>query len=220
MHSSPQKAFTTIVADEMPLICEGLAALCESVPGCTVLGHASDGESVWNMLIRLSPDIALLDLQLPRLMTMELLRRARLANFPTKFIVIANRNERKTVIETLRAGAQGFVLKSGTTRHLEEAFAQVLEGSVYVSPMVELNRIIREQTHSKEDPLTSLSSREHQVFAMLVEGVRAKEIAARLSLSPKTVDTYRASLMRKLDIHDVPGLVKFAIIHKVVQVGA
>jgi DNA-binding NarL/FixJ family response regulator len=81
-----------------------------------------------------------------------------------------------------------------------------------VSPQLELNKIFSSnQKSSAEDPLDMLSAREYQVFSLLVEGVRAKEIAARLELSPKTVDTYRASLMRKLDIHDVAGLVKFAI---------
>jgi DNA-binding NarL/FixJ family response regulator len=93
-----------------------------------------------------------------------------------------------------------------------EAFEQVLDGSVYVSPQLELNKIFTSNPKTApEDPIDALSAREYQVFSFLVEGVRAKEIAARLELSPKTVDTYRASLMRKLDIHDVAGLVKFAI---------
>jgi two-component system invasion response regulator UvrY len=93
-----------------------------------------------------------------------------------------------------------------------EAFEQVLEGSIYVSPQLELSKIFStNQKGTPDDPLELLSAREYQVFSLLIEGVRAKEIAARLELSPKTIDTYRASLMRKLDIHDVAGLVKFAI---------
>jgi DNA-binding NarL/FixJ family response regulator len=95
---------------------------------------------------------------------------------------------------------------------LLEAFEQVLDGGIYVSPQLELNKIFGPgQKNSADDPLEMLSAREYQVFTLLVDGIRAKEIAARLELSPKTVDTYRASLMRKLDIHDVAGLVKFAI---------
>ncbi|HLJ17557.1 MAG TPA: LuxR C-terminal-related transcriptional regulator, partial [Bryobacteraceae bacterium] len=89
---------------------------------------------------------------------------------------------------------------------------QIREGGVYISPLLRMEEILASsRSRSSRDPLESLSAREHQVFSLLVEGVRAKEIAARLTLSPKTVDTYRASLMRKLDIHDVAGLVKFAI---------
>ncbi|MBV8569378.1 MAG: response regulator transcription factor, partial [Acidobacteriaceae bacterium] len=86
------------------------------------------------------------------------------------------------------------------------------QGGIYVSPQIEVMSLFGDPgRNATEDPLENLSSREFQVFTLLVEGVRAKEIAARLSLSPKTVDTYRSSLMRKLDIYDVAGLVKFAI---------
>jgi two-component system invasion response regulator UvrY len=126
--------------------------------------------------------------------------------------VLSTRRDRKTVVEALRCGANGFLLKSAPWNQLLEAFEQILDGGVYVSTELELNKIFGGVGDGGlEDPLQSLSAREHQVFSMLVEGVRAKEIAARLELSPKTVDTYRASLMRKLDIHDVAGLVKFAI---------
>jgi len=94
-----------------------------------------------------------------------------------------------------------------------DALQQVAAGGVYLSPAVEIDKIFAAHRNRKdnEDPFETLSAREHQVFTMLVEGHRAKEIAARLAVSPKTVDTYRASMMRKLDIHDVAGLVKFAI---------
>jgi DNA-binding NarL/FixJ family response regulator len=130
----------------------------------------------------------------------------------TRCILMAARGDRKTVIEVLRSGAQGYLLKTGPREHLFDCLEQVLDGGVYVSPAVNLRSLFNPMATSHGgDPLARLSSREFQVFSMLVEGVRAKEIAARLSLSPKTVDTYRANLMKKLDIHDVPNLVRFAI---------
>jgi DNA-binding NarL/FixJ family response regulator len=145
--------------------------------------------------------------------TLELLRRAREANCDTRMVLMSSRSDRKTVIESLRCGAQGFVLKSGSAQQLFDSLRQVREGGVYISPSVEVEKIFGPQRGRKmeDDPIESLSAREHQVFTMLVEGLRAKEIAARLAVSPKTIDTYRASMMRKLDIHDVAGLVKFAI---------
>jgi DNA-binding NarL/FixJ family response regulator len=143
---------------------------------------------------------------------MEIVRRVRESGSKTKILVLSTRKDRKTVVEALRCGVSGFILKSAPSSQLLEAFEQILDGSIYVSPQLELNKIFTSNSKSQtEDPLDSLSAREHQVFSLLVEGVRAKEIAARLELSPKTLDTYRASLMRKLDIHDVAGLVKFAI---------
>jgi DNA-binding NarL/FixJ family response regulator len=158
------------------------------------------------------PDLAVLDLNLPDLFTMEIVRRVRDAELPTKIIVLSMRKDRKTVMEALRCGVSGFLLKSAPSSELLEALEQVLEGSIYVSPQLELSKIFStNHKNSPDDPLDLLSAREYQVFSLLIEGVRAKEIAARLELSPKTIDTYRASLMRKLDIHDVAGLVKFAI---------
>jgi len=105
-----------------------------------------------------------------------------------------------------------FLLKSAPWNELVEAFDQVLDGGIYLSPDVELNKLLTSNgSGGGEDPLECLSAREHQVFSLLIEGLRNKEIASRLELSPKTVDAYRASLMRKLDIHDLAGLVKFAI---------
>jgi DNA-binding NarL/FixJ family response regulator len=130
---------------------------------------------------------------------------------PTKIVVLSVRKDRKTVLEVLRGGAQALLLKSSTSQHLADCLIQVYEGGVYVSPEINLQQIFAPDRNATADPLETLSSREYQVFSLLIEGVRAKEIAASLKLSPKTIDTYRASLMRKLNIHDVAGLVKFAI---------
>ncbi len=191
---------------------EGIAALCERNPKYSVVGLCGDGESAFRLISSKRPEVAVLDLNLPRLYCLELISKLRALHLPTRFIVMSMRRDRKTVIEVLRAGAQGYVLKSGPSRHLLDAFEQTAQGGVYVSPLLELDKIFASHRSRKvEDPLELLSAREYQVFSLLVEGLRAKEVAARLELSPKTVDTYRASLMRKLDIHDLAGLVKFAV---------
>ena len=210
------KTYTILLADELTLVREGLAALCEATreaqPLFRVVDQCSDGATALRLIEEHTPDIAVLDLNLPDLFTLEVVRRVREGNVSTKIIVLSTRRDRKTVVEALRCGVSGFLLKSAPSQQMLDAFAQILDGGIYVSPELELNKIFAGgQRPVMEDPLQSLSAREYQVFSLLCEGVRAKEIAARLSLSPKTVDTYRASLMRKLDIHDVAGLVKFAI---------
>jgi DNA-binding NarL/FixJ family response regulator len=136
------------------------------------------------------PDIAVLDLNLCDLHTLELVRRVREADLSTRIVVLSTRRDRKTVVEALRCSVNGFLLKSAPWNQLIEAFDQVLDGGVYVSPELELNGIFcATGDNGNTDPLEALSAREHQVFSLLVEGVRAKEIAARLELSPKTVDT-------------------------------
>lgn len=212
-----KEEFSTIVADKQSLMSESLAALCQGFSGCRVLGHCANGDELLRMVELLKPDVALVDLWLPGVATMELLRRCRGGAYATKFFVLAEQADRKTVFELLRSGAKGFLLKSGNGRQLEEALRQVVAGAIYVTPSISLQNLKDPKQEEREDPLRTLSSREYQVFTMLVAGIRAKDIASKLELSPKTVDTYRANLMRKLDLHDVPSLVKFAIQRKLTQ---
>ena len=206
------KTYSILLADDMTLVREGLAAICDAQPQYRVVGQCGEGSVALRLIETHRPDIAVLDLNLPDLFTLEIVRKVREANLPTRIVVLSTRKDRKTVVEALRAGVNAFLLKSGPSSQLLQAFDQVLDGGIYVSPSLELDKIFSSgRKTDPEDSLDTLSSREHQVFSLLIEGIRAKEIAARLELSPKTVDTYRASLMRKLDIHDVAGLVKYAI---------
>jgi len=207
-----RKTYSILLADDMTLVTEGLAALCRAQPAFRVVGQCSEGVSALKVIETDRPDLAVLDLNLPELHTLGLVRRVRDANLPTRIVVLSTKRDRKTVVEALRCGVNAFLLKSAPWNELVEAFDQVLDGGIYLSPDVELNKLLTSNgSGGGEDPLECLSAREHQVFSLLIEGLRNKEIASRLELSPKTVDTYRASLMRKLDIHDLAGLVKFAI---------
>ena len=206
------KTYSVLLADDLTLVREGLASLCQATPQYRVVAQCSEGVAALRMIEAQRPDIAVIDLNLTDLSTLEVVRRVREASIPTRIAVLSTRKDRKTVVEALRSGVNAFLLKSDPSVHMLEAFDQILDGGIYVSPSLDLNSIFAPgQKAAPDDPLDTLSSREHQVFTLLIEGIRAKEIAARLELSPKTVDTYRASLMRKLDIHDVAGLVRFAI---------
>jgi DNA-binding NarL/FixJ family response regulator len=202
-----------LIADELTLVREGLAALCNGLPGFRVVAQTGTAAGALAEIERLEPAIALLDLGLSDLAATEVIRRVRDQNLRTRCAVFSVKKDRKTILEVLRSGACGYLLKTSTSEQMAEALAQFTQGGIYVSPQIEVMSLFGDVrgTDQGEDPIETLSSREFQVFSLLVEGVRAKEIAARLALSPKTVDTYRSSLMRKLDIHDVAGLVKFAI---------
>ncbi len=201
-----------ILADDMALVREGLAAFCRTMARCEVAGQCSDGASALQMIRELKPDIAFLDWNLPEMFTLEVARHVRSEGLPTKIAVLSTRTDRKTVLEALRSGASAYLLKSGPSQQIPEAVRQLLSGGIYISPVLNIEAILAAPAKGETtDPFESLSPREFQVFSLLVDGVRAKEIAARLGLSPKTVDTYRSSLMQKLEIYDVAGLVKFAI---------
>ncbi len=208
---------TLVVADEQALFCEGLAMVCESTRRFRVVGACCDGRSALKMIRALAPDVAVLDIGLPKMYSLAVVKAAREAGAASRFVVLSTRRDHKTVIESLRSGASGYVLKTDPAACLLEGLGAVVSGVVYVSPQLRLVDVF-----SGRKPFEGcgaydrLSAREHQVFTLLVEGLRAKEIANRLDLSPKTVDTYRASLMTKLNIHDVAGLVKFAIRHKLI----
>ncbi len=209
---SEPRPIDILLADELTLVREGLAALCNSIPGFRVAAQAGTATSALLEIERLQPAIALLDLGLSDLAATEVIRRVRQQGLSTRCAVISTRKDRKTVLEVLRTGACGYLLKTSSADQMAEALTQFTHGGIYVSPQIEVMSLFGESgSRHDADPIESLSSREFQVFSLLVEGVRAKEIAARPALSPKTVDTYRSSLMRKLDIHDVAGLVKFAI---------
>ena len=208
MQVSPKTS--VLIADGLPLFREGVGCILRASGRYVVQAMAEDGESALEGIRAIVPDLALLDASLLRLHTMEVVRRVQIQGLKTRIVVLSHRGDRKLVMEALRVGVSGFVLKTATPAVLLDALAQVASGAVSVSPGLEVDKILSHRAEST-DPLDTLSTREYQVFTLLIEGVRAKEIARRLSLSPKTVDTYRASLMRKLEIYDVPGLVKYAI---------
>lgn len=202
-----------LIADSLALVCDGLASICLASGDIEIVARCYDGLEAWQSISRLKPSLALLDLTLPRLFAGEIIRRCRTASLTTRCLIVAPRSDRKAVVEALRAGACAYVLKSDPGTHLVDAIRQVLAGGVYVSPSVPIQSLFipKKRPAAHDDPIESLSTREHQVFTLLVAGYRAKEIAATLDLSPKTVDTYRSNLMRKLDIRDVASLVKFAV---------
>jgi len=209
----PQDACARLVlGDELTLMREGLAAICSSTGQYAVVGQCSDGWQALTLLQELRPDIAVLDLNLPGLHPIEIIRQVKIRELPTRIGILSTRSDRKTVLESLRGGASAFLLKSGPSQHLLESVAQMLAGGVYISPSLNLDDVfLSHEKTQPEDAFDTLSAREFQVFELLISGDRPKVIAARLALSPKTVDTYRSSLMHKLGIHDVAGLVRYAI---------
>ena len=204
-------ATTVVLADDHAIVREGIASLCTS-HGMRVLGQVADGGAAIEMITALKPDFAILDLHMPVVTGVEAIRRLRAAGCTVRLMILSISREEGTVMEALRAGADAYLLKDGPARHLLDAINFVRDGGVYVSPMLRgVGLFAKSDKGRSEDPLGALSPREMEVFSYLVNGLRAKDIADLLEISPKTVDTYRASLMRKLNVHDLVGLVKFAI---------
>jgi DNA-binding NarL/FixJ family response regulator len=206
------KSISVVLADDHGIVREGLAAFCEAQAELSVAGQCADGLAALEMIQSLRPDFAILDLHMPKMTGVQVVRKVRDLQLATRLIILSVARDENTVIEALNAGADAYLLKDGPGRHLLDAISYIRDGGVYVTPLLRGARLFTDsQKTEKEDPLSALSRREYEVFSYLVNGLRAKDIADLLSISPKTVDTYRASLMRKLNVHDLVGLVKFAI---------
>src|SRR5579862_3752506 len=162
------KKYSILLADDLTLVREGLAALCDAQAQYKVVGQCSEGAVALRMIESQKPDLAVLDLNLPDLFTLEIVRRVREGGLPTKMVVLSTRRDRKTVVEALRSGVSGFLLKTAPSSQLLEAFEQILDGGIYVSPQLELHKIFTSQTKaSTADPIETLSAREYQVFSLL-----------------------------------------------------
>jgi DNA-binding NarL/FixJ family response regulator len=211
--TNKSKSISVILADDHGIVREGLAALCDAQPELSVVGQCADGLEAVEMIQSLKPDFAVLDLHMPKMTGVQVVRKIRDLKLSTRVIILSVARDENTVIEALNAGADAYLLKEGPGRHLIDAINYIRDGGVYVTPLLRGAKLFTDaaQRGDNDDPLSSLSRREYEVFSYLVNGLRAKDIADLLAISPKTVDTYRASLMRKLNVHDLVGLVKFAI---------
>jgi RNA polymerase sigma factor (sigma-70 family) len=204
-----------ILADDHALVREGIRALLDRSPDVEVLGEASDGLEALALVESLKPDILLVDLSMPRLNGIETLKRLTAANSKTRIIVVSIHAEETIVKRALRAGAKGYLLKSAFKEELFLAIRAVARGEIYLCASVAtlvLSDIINgtDQPHI-QDPLERLSTREREIFQLILEGKSNRQMAENLQISIKTVDKHRTNLMKKLQVHDVTGLMHVAL---------
>jgi DNA-binding NarL/FixJ family response regulator len=198
-----------LLADDHGIIRDGLATLL-TAEGFDVVGKAPDGREAVRLAKELKPDIAVLDLGMPQLNGLEAARGVIKGSPDTKVIVLTMHSEDPYVIEALRAGARGYLLKTQATSHLVQAIREVALGSVYLSPGI--SKAVVDACLSKEQlPEDPLTPREREVLQLITEGRSSKEIGVALDISARTVEAHRAHIMEKLDIHETAGLVRYAI---------
>ena len=202
-----------ILADDHVLVRAGLRALIESIEGVEVIGEASDGREVVELALRLHPDIALLDIAMAGLNGLDAAARLRDEAPSTRVIIVSMHSDDTYVRQALKAGVSGYLLKSADATELQTALDVVSRGDVYLSPSVStrIARAFGNADAAVPAPLDLLTSRQREILQLVAEGRTTKEIAFTLNISAKTVETHRAQIMERLDVHDVPGLVRFAI---------
>ena len=191
------------------MVRQGLRALLER-EGFEVAGEAGDGHQAIRLAQDLRPDVAVLDLAMPLLNGIEAAREILKVSPSTKVILLTVHTEDQYVLEALRARVKGYVLKTQVAEDLVQAIREVLRGSTYLSPGI--SQAVVEAFLAKTDlPTDPLTLRERQVLQLIAERKSTKEIAGLLGVSVKTVESHRARMMEKLDIHEVAGLVRYAI---------
>jgi DNA-binding NarL/FixJ family response regulator len=205
------------LVDDHPLMREGLRALLEA-KGHKVVGETANPTEALADLLRLRPEVLLLDLNLGGRSGFELLAELQRRRQPTRCIVLTMSAQPRHVAEAMRMGASAYVLKGSAGSDLMSAIQSVVQGKKYLGPEVaDLALQVFTQQENNDDPLSMLSPRERQIITMVVNGQSSAEIGLKLHLSPKTVATYRSRLMAKLGVEDVPGLVRLAIRHKLID---
>jgi len=200
-----------LIADDHGVVAEGLKHLIEAQSDLQVIAIVGDGREAVRVSREVQPDVVLMDLSMPELNGADATRAILERDPKCKVIVLSMYAEREYVRRALKAGAAGYVVKRSAAKEVVDAIRAVHAGQRYLSPRVADVVIDDYAGDGKGDLLERLSAREREVLQLLAEGRTGAEIAARLSLSQKTVETYRARLVEKLGIRDVAGLVKFAI---------
>lgn len=202
-------AYRILLADDHTIVRQGLRAILER-EGYEVVGEASDGREAISFAEKFRPDVAVLDISMPLLNGIDAAREITKISPRTKTILLTMYTEDHYVLESLRAGVTGYVLKMRAALALVQAIQAVMKGEIYLSPGISraVVQAFLSKTDIPEDPLTT---REREVLQLVAEGKTTKEIAAQLGISAKTADSHRTNIMEKLDIHDTAGLVRYAI---------
>jgi DNA-binding NarL/FixJ family response regulator len=205
------------LADDHAVVRDGLRALLQPQPDIQVVGDAADGRETVRQVAEVRPDVVIVDLAMPELNGLEATRQIHEQCPSSRVIILSMYFTTEHIYQALQAGARGYLLKEAAGAEVIDAVRAVHAGHRYLSRKISetvLTDYLRPREPGEaESPLARLSPREREIIQLVAEGKTSAEIAGRLSLSPKTVETYRSRLMAKLGINDVPSLVKFAIQH-------
>ncbi len=214
-----------LLADDHDLMRAGLRALIRGYEGFEVVGEASNGHETLEQVEKLLPDILLLDIMLPGLNGLEVLLRVPQIRVETRVIMLSMNSAEEYVLQAMRSGAAGYLVKSDSPAEFEAALKAVARGNTYLSSTVSRHVIsgYLERQAGDNRVVTSsyerLTPRQREVLQLIAEGKSTKEIAVTLQIGTKTVETFRSQLMHILDIHDVAGLIRYAINRGLVGIG-
>jgi DNA-binding NarL/FixJ family response regulator len=211
--NAPVKPIRVVLADDHTLVRAGIRALLEKLPEVNVVGEADDGREVLNLIKRQHPDVVLTDIAMPGLNGLEAAERIT-RDFPdVRVIILSMHSNEEYVTRALRAGVAGYLLKKAAAAELETALHRVIRGEIYLSREISTRPPGKFPIYGiagRQSPLERLTWRQREVLQLIAEGRNTKQIGGILKISPKTVEYHRMKLMDCLNVHDIPGLVRFA----------
>ncbi len=204
-----------ILAEDHTLVRKGLRALLEGYPNIEVVGEAADGREAIKLTEDVHPHVVVMDINMPGLNGLEATDRIKRHYPDVQVLILSMHANEEYVLQVLRSGASGYLLKDSATEELVAAIAAVYQGEAYLSPRISKTVIAdyvrRTEAEGRRAPHEMLTPREREVLQLVAEGHTSKQIAQQLHLSVKTVETHRANLMDKLNIHNRAGLIRYAI---------
>jgi DNA-binding NarL/FixJ family response regulator len=202
-----------LLCDDHQLIRASLKSLMATFSGVEVIGEAEDGREVLQLVAKLRPNVVVMDIAMPGLNGLDATRRMAKEHPEARVIILSGHSDEAHVLQALRAGASAYVLKNSAPRELEMAIQAVGRGEIFLSPAIskQVIDVVLKQPEKQSSLLDLLTPRQREILQLIAEGQSSKKIAQLLDASVKTVESHRASLMERLDIHDVAGLVRFAI---------
>lgn len=205
----PDKHITVFLADDHAMVREGLAAMLTKHDDIQIVGQCGDGLKVVDEVIRVCPDVIVLDIMMPGLNGLDICRELTRKVKSVGVLILSMCEDEQFIAKGLEYGASGYLLKESAARQLVAAVRAVARGELFLGPGIP--RTVLDYMSDTGDPYETLTTRERQVLQAVAEGKTNRLIAEQLGLAVKTVDTHRMRLMRKLDIHDQTNLVKFAV---------
>lgn len=212
---APGPKIRVLLADDHTILRAGLRMLLDAQPDIEVVGEASDGKQALAEALRLQPDLVLMDITMPEMNGIEATRQIKRALDATRVLILTMHENEEYLFQVLRAGASGYILKEAAGTELISAIRIVFSGRFYMSPsaqsMMVGDYLQRVRSGEERDSYSALTEREREILKLVAEGHTNNQIAERLFISPKTVDTHRTHIMDKLNLHSRAELVKYAM---------
>jgi DNA-binding NarL/FixJ family response regulator len=211
---SHPKQIRVVLADDHTLVRAGIRALLEKMPGMEVVGEAGDGRELLSLVTQDRPHIVLLDITMPGLSGLEAAARIAKEFANVRVIIVSMHDNEEYYWRALKSGAAGYLLKKAAAAELETALQQVMQGGIYLSQEISARLLKKFPVHglvTQKSPFEQLTARQREILQLIAEGQNTKQIAELLQVSPKTVEYHRLKLMDRLNMHDIPGLVRFAL---------